>query len=342
MKRVDDLDPDPRRVTIPTRWTLAGPHVQHEPVRPCLVCLALVLVGCQAAASAGAACARASECASPLVCRLGRCRAACASSADCPIGARCLLDVSALGACSIDRDERCSQPGAICPVGLVCVDDACVNACAADGDCPPDARCTASTCASIGAADAGVLDASRAGGGSLVISEIRLHDASGAADQFVEVYNPSPAPVALDGCTLLTTTDTNPVWSGLSIGQAILVRPHGYYLFAGTGNTDPLANVTRQPLPEAGGVQLSCDGSADGGVGGTAPVLWGLPGGLDPAPLLAGHSYERKVSASSTSASMTDGAEAHAGNGYVGGGLVDQFVVRDVPEPQSSLAPPEP
>src|SRR5262245_38267655 len=96
----------------------------------------VLLAGCQAPAGAGAACATASDCASPLTCRFGACRVACTANRDCPTGASCL---SAPGgsACSIATDLGCETGvGRACPMPLVCVADRCVSTCTMDAECP--------------------------------------------------------------------------------------------------------------------------------------------------------------------------------------------------------------
>jgi hypothetical protein len=102
---------------------------------------ALSLVACQSAPTPGATCSAAADCASPLVCRLGRCRAECAQNRDCPVPARCLLDPSHLGSCSLDTDERCASGGHMCPAALICVGDQCASTCRTDADCPSDGVC---------------------------------------------------------------------------------------------------------------------------------------------------------------------------------------------------------
>ncbi len=132
-----------------------------------LVVLALCawLSGCQHAAEAGASCSASSECSAPLVCRLARCRNECTASRDCPPGARCLLDPSGLGACSLAIDDRCESGGAACPTGLTCLGMRCVNTCTGASECPTDGECRevagagVSFCFAPTREDGGVLDA---------------------------------------------------------------------------------------------------------------------------------------------------------------------------------------
>lgn len=105
----------------------------------------VLLAACQSGASAGVACARGSECASPLVCRLERCRVECAANRDCPAGARCFVGASGVGACSLDVDERCGAAGNACPTGLLCLGGRCVETCTSPADCPADGECRATS-----------------------------------------------------------------------------------------------------------------------------------------------------------------------------------------------------
>lgn len=103
-----------------------------------IVVALVVLAGCQNAASEGAACARDGECGA-LVCRLGRCRAECAETRDCPLGAECLPGASG-GSCALATD-RCTAD-AECPAPLVCGSDGqCRAACLSDADCTSDGHC---------------------------------------------------------------------------------------------------------------------------------------------------------------------------------------------------------
>lgn len=99
----------------------------------------LLVVACEATPTLGAQCVRNTECTAPLVCQLGRCRAECRENRDCPIGARCLLDATGAGACSLDVDV-CTSAVA-CPGGLACIDGKCANLCDSIVQCPSDARC---------------------------------------------------------------------------------------------------------------------------------------------------------------------------------------------------------
>lgn len=105
-------------------------------------------MGCQAGASLGTTCTTSSACASPLVCRLGRCRNECTENRDCPLGAQCFLDGDGLGACQLDVDRSCGAES--CGTGLTCLGSECVRACSGPSECPVDGTCAVASGASVG------------------------------------------------------------------------------------------------------------------------------------------------------------------------------------------------
>lgn len=103
--------------------------------------LALLAPGCQSAPAPGATCTRASDCAAPLVCELGRCRAQCTAQRDCIAPYLCVLSSDGLGSCTLPDDPDCTRTGASCPAPLACVGARCVNLCEAVTDCPAGSVC---------------------------------------------------------------------------------------------------------------------------------------------------------------------------------------------------------
>ena len=70
----------------------------------------------------------------------------------------------------------------------------------------------------------------------LVISEIRSRGAAGAADEFVELYNPTDAPVTLDSTWKLEArSNATGSYSGRWTGTGKVIPAHGHFLIAGTG-----------------------------------------------------------------------------------------------------------
>jgi hypothetical protein len=79
----------------------------------------------------------------------------------------------------------------------------------------------------------------------LVISEIRSRGPGGAADEFVELYNPTSAPITLDPSFSLQNRGSGALtyatrWTGA--GETI--PAHGHFLIAGSG-------YTQSPAPDA-------------------------------------------------------------------------------------------
>jgi len=117
-----------------------------------LVLACALAFGCEAGARVGDSCLHDSDCPSPLACAIGRCREACRVSTDCPTQSRCLVDPAThVHVCSLEVDSCRTHP---CPLGFVCRDDACVNACGSLVDCP-DGVCVDGACARAPGPDAG-------------------------------------------------------------------------------------------------------------------------------------------------------------------------------------------
>ncbi len=78
--------------------------------------------------------------------------------------------------------------------------------------------------------------------GHMVISEVRTRGPNGAADEFVELYNPTDAPIKLDGSWTLEalTLSSSPTgaygqhWTG----KGLTIYPHGHFLIVGSGFGD--------------------------------------------------------------------------------------------------------
>lgn len=103
----------------------------------------LALLGCdRPVPTFGAACSLNTDCASPLVCRLQRCRRQCLDSRDCGAGLRCLyIDPSEeSGVCQLEEEAECTLASE-CTDGLVCRFGTCTTECATNRDCPPAATC---------------------------------------------------------------------------------------------------------------------------------------------------------------------------------------------------------
>ncbi len=100
------------------------------------------------------------QCATPLVCRLGHCRVECRDQRDCDPGLQCVRDVSGLGACQLPPETRCARPSD-CPPELVCHFGQCANACRTDVDCPPGSQCLEGEDGALGCRDSSTVGCER-------------------------------------------------------------------------------------------------------------------------------------------------------------------------------------
>lgn len=105
------------------------------------IVVASLLIACDPGVQLGLGCSYSSECADPLVCAFGRCRAECFEHRDCSLDALCLLDGAGLGACALADDPDCRDPGEMCADALACFAGECLNACESLAECPRDSRC---------------------------------------------------------------------------------------------------------------------------------------------------------------------------------------------------------
>jgi len=129
-----------------------GIFAQTRAVRRVLVFV--LLVACQSGATTGTPCQRSSECASPLVCRLGRCRTECTSDRDCTPGARCYFAAGG-GVCELPMLDVCALEG-VCEAPLVCRANRCAQVCSSSIQCGGGA-CSGAVCMPA-SPDAGVGD----------------------------------------------------------------------------------------------------------------------------------------------------------------------------------------
>jgi hypothetical protein len=105
--------------------------------------LGLLLFACQGGSPLGTTCSRASECASPLVCRIGHCRTECVAARDCSAGQVCLVDGDGRGACELPAIDVCSVS---CDAPLICASGHCRVECTSATDCPTGHVCTGNAC----------------------------------------------------------------------------------------------------------------------------------------------------------------------------------------------------
>jgi len=101
-----------------------------------------LLLGCsdRPELSEGETCELNTDCTTPLVCRLDKCRLECRLTRDCPFEQACLRDRAGLGACQVEAEVGCLRDGD-CTMPLVCAFGQCRNECATRRDCPGGAVC---------------------------------------------------------------------------------------------------------------------------------------------------------------------------------------------------------
>lgn len=126
-----------------------GVRLRRRVVALCL--LAVGAVGCERPElQLGDTCELNSDCSTPLVCRLERCRVECRGPRDCEVGLLCLPDEDGVGACQIDDECRLTSD---CARGYVCVENRCTTECVTDVDCPAGAHCIAGTDGTLACVD---------------------------------------------------------------------------------------------------------------------------------------------------------------------------------------------
>ena len=229
--------------------------------------------------------------------------------------------------------------------GIVTVDNVAI-----EGDCTPVSADCGGSCPAGLSCNSG----SGACAYHVVISEIATASASGAGDEFVELYNPGDAPAAIGGLLLEYGSSTGTTWSSKIAGgfaSGVMVAAHGYYLVASntyTSSTVPDLKLSNDLAfaGAAGAVRLATStGVAIDLLGyGAATTRYEGASGPGPAASSAGTwSVERKASALSTAGSMaTGGVDASAGNGYDSDNNAADFVLRTARDPQSSKSTVEP
>jgi chitodextrinase len=186
----------------------------------------------------------------------------------------------------------------------------------------------------------------------IVISEFAPRGANGNdSDEFLELYNPTSAPVDLGGWKVQYMPSGGPLFQDLvTLPQGASIPAHGYYLVAHTGYAGSVVPDLRytQPLPHTGGNIRIGRGTVGPDIRDSSVVDnlgWGSAfapeGDAAPTPANAAGSLERKAALLSTAATMEGGADATRGNGIDSDWNADDFVTRGDRGPQNSTSPSE-
>jgi signal peptidase I len=182
----------------------------------------------------------------------------------------------------------------------------------------------------------------------IVISEVQIIGANANQD-FIELYNPTDAPVSLTGWRLRKRSasgDEDSIVQTALNGKTI--PAHGYFLWANSQSgyaTSISADVsTTVNIIENNSIALFNGTTLIDKVG------WGNL--TDSTPFSEGtlisqtignnESYERKASSSSSTATMAPGgSEEVKGNGFDSDNNSADFILRSTSQPQNSLSTPE-
>jgi hypothetical protein len=178
----------------------------------------------------------------------------------------------------------------------------------------------------------------------VVISEILVTGVN-ANDEFIELYNPTGNAVDLSGWRLKRT---QPSAQNYVANMSGIIPSHGYFLVASPGYTGNLTpnlyySASSSSITTASTIVLTSDAA------GTNVIdKVGIGSALDfetksTATPSAGKSLERKANPNSTPDTMNiDGTDNLAGNGEDTDNNANDFIIRDIPDPQNSNSPAEP
>jgi hypothetical protein len=92
----------------------------------------------------------------------------------------------------------------------------------------------------------------------LVISEFRFRGSAGAADEFIEIYNPTASPIDLNGWQIRGSNNTGGSGNRFTFTTSVLLQSGQHYLIANNGYNDSVsADVTYgSGITDDGGVAL--------------------------------------------------------------------------------------
>lgn len=195
---------------------------------------------------------------------------------------------------------------------------------------------------------------------TVVISEIQVGGGTGFVDdEFVELYNPTNAPISLNTWCLRTKSNTTTGTNPYHTFGAVSIPAYGYYLVGGGSYSGTGAQAADATRSSAG---ASISGSAAAILLGNATcatavdvVAWGghtvnnytttLTGNfINSNPVVPGdyQSIERKNNPNATAVSLGNGgADEFKGNGWDSGINNVDFILRTTPKPQNSASTPE-
>ena len=182
--------------------------------------------------------------------------------------------------------------------------------------------------------------------GHVVISEIKTSGGTGkTTDEFIELYNPTGAPVNLHGWVMVKKTASGSDYVLVDTFGDKTIPANGYFLIAhptgyGGSVTPDVVYSTANSISDNNTLVLKnqMQETVDQIGYGTATVVEGKAAS-NPA---SSKSLERKAKPDSTTEYMIDGGRDYfAGNGEDNNNNKNDFIIRETPEPQNSLNEPE-
>ncbi len=186
----------------------------------------------------------------------------------------------------------------------------------------------------------------------LVISEILINgknESSGTDnDEFVEIYNPTSAPIDVSNWTIdyRSSGNTNSFSTKYTFPSGIIVQSHKFYLVGGGGvaNRDNSTESQLLGLGNSGGAIFlrNSSGNAIDLVGWGTAVSGNYESSAASVPS-ENISLERKANNASASVTMgIGGIDEFEGNGFDSNNNANDFVQRTTAQPQSSTSAAEP
>lgn len=180
----------------------------------------------------------------------------------------------------------------------------------------------------------------------LVISELKTSGGTGkSTDEFIELYNPTDEDVNLNGWQLIKKTSAGSNYALVDNFGDKTIGAHSFFLivhpigYLGSVTPDIIYSTTNSISDNNTIILMDPVLAAIDEVGYGTTTFFETEATANP---VAGKSLERKARADSTIEMMVEGGEHYfIGNGGDSDNNKNDFVLRDVPEPQNSSSEPE-
>jgi hypothetical protein len=162
----------------------------------------------------------------------------------------------------------------------------------------------------------------------LVISEFRFFGSGGESDEFIEIFNPTSAPVNLNGWKLNGANSSGNFGNRYTFSSDVLLQPGQHFLFAHTGYDDavePDAVYLTGIVNNGGAALIRPDTSIADQVGLSTGTLYQEPPPLEPLSSNVDQSYERNPDNSGSCVDSNNNAS--------------DFFLRNPSDPQNTSSP---